>query len=123
MKKIVLIFSVLVVFIACSRKVTNSSSGATTTSSVDKAKAESMYASDIKPVLEIKCAPCHFPDKGGFKAALDNFTAVSDHITDMYSRVQLDPSDPKYMPFKGKREALTATELAKFKAFKEALGK
>ncbi len=121
MKKFFFISFTVFAFIACSKKTTSPSSGAGPTP--DKAKAETMYASEIKPVLELKCSPCHFPDKGGNKAALDNFDAASKIIEDVIRRVQLDPSAPGYMPFKGKKDALTAAEIASLKSWKATLGK
>ena len=108
-------------FIACSKKMTSSTPG--TAAVPDKAKAEATYTSDIKPVLEVKCSPCHFPDKGGKVTALNNFNEASIFIDDIIKRVELDPSAPGYMPFKGKKEALTATEIASLKAWKETLPK
>src|SRR4051812_47737203 len=120
MKKIFFISFALFVFIACSHKMSSSTSSST---AKPKADANALYISDIKPVLEIKCSPCHFPDKGGFKASLASYDSASKYIVDMVRRVQLNPTDHDYMPFKGKRAPLTPTEIASFKAWQAALGK
>ena len=122
MKRIFLISTAVVLFVACSPKVSSSNSN---TSAPDKPKVDTiaMFASDIKPILEAKCTPCHFPAQGGNKAAFDNLAGVSNHITDMLLRVQLKPDEKGYMPFRGKKEALTAEEITKLKTWQAALGK
>ena len=122
MKRIFLISAAVAMFAACSPKVSSSNSN---TSSSDKPTVDTtaMFASDIKPILEAKCTPCHFPAQGGNKAAFDNLAAASNHISDMLLRVQLKPDEKGYMPFRGKKEALTADEIAKLKAWQAALGK
>lgn len=120
MEKMFFVLFAVLTFIACSHKVITS----TTSSPVpSKPDANAMYISDIKPVIEVKCSPCHLPDKGGFKASFANFDSASKRINEMIRRVQLNPSEPGYMPFKSKRETLTAAELASFKAWQVALGK
>ena len=119
MKKISLLFLVFVCCYACSHKTTPVS----TAPSSPKTDATAMYESTVKPILEAKCSPCHFPAQGGNKAALDNYTAASNNITELLSRVQLKPEERGYMPFRGKKEAVTAAEIASLKAWKAALGK
>ena len=72
------------------------------------------YTADIKPVMERSCTPCHFPEKGK-KEMLDTYEAVAEYINPILRRVQLDPEDEKYMPFKSKKPALTAEEIDTFK--------
>ena len=127
MKKIVFISFSVCTFIACSHKVINANAGSagnpTASSEKPKPDANAMYTSDIKPILEAKCSPCHFPAKGGNKAAFDNFTSASNQIGEMIARVQLKPDERGYMPFRGKNEPVTAAEIASLKAWKESLGK
>lgn len=80
-----------------------------------------MYLSDIKPLMETKCAPCHIPEKGGFKTSFANYDSAAKYIDAMIVRVQLDPSDPKYMPFRSKRPAVSPEELTVMKNWKAAL--
>ena len=93
---------VLVVY-ACSKKTVPSG----TPNSAAPAKAQPTenvpkvsYVSNIRPLIEAKCTPCHIPSRGGFKTAFDNYNAAKSYIRDMITRVQLSSSDPKYMPFK-----------------------
>src|SRR3954465_13119181 len=87
MKKIFFVSFSLLLFVACSKKVTSTTS--TASSGNDAAKAEAMYNSDVKALLENKCTPCHFPDKGGNKASLDSYASASKHIDEILERVQL----------------------------------
>jgi hypothetical protein len=79
------------------------------------------YLSDIAPIMETKCAPCHIPAKGGFKTSFDNYDSAAKYIDAMLVRVQLDSMDPKYMPFRRKRAAVTDVELNAMKAWKDSL--
>lgn len=119
MKKISLLFLVFVCCYACSHKTTPAAS----TPSNTKTDATAMYESTVKPILEAKCTPCHFPSQGGNKAALDNYAAASNNINEVLSRVQLKPDERGYMPFRGKKEGVTEAEIASLKAWKTALGK
>ncbi|MEO6668499.1 MAG: hypothetical protein ABIN36_03415 [Ferruginibacter sp.] len=119
MQRIFFVAFSLLTFVACSHKVINASSAPGT----PKADATALYVSGIKPILETKCTPCHFPDKGGNKASFDNYSLASSQIDEMLIRVQLKPDEHGYMPFKGKKEGLTAAEIASLKEWKAALGK
>ena len=46
---------------------------------------------------------------------LNTYAAAKENITDILTRVQLPSEDIKFMPFKGKRAALTNQELELFK--------
>ena len=65
------------------------------------------YTTDVAPIIAARCTPCHFPDQGGKKKALDTYEAASSTIDDMLVRVQLPHDDPKFMPFKSKKEPLS----------------
>lgn len=72
------------------------------------------YDTDIQPIMVRSCTPCHFPEKGR-KKILNTYTAVSTNIQDILERIQLAPEDEHFMPFKGKRQALSAEEILLFK--------
>ena len=74
------------------------------------------YTSQLMPLIEGKCSPCHIPAKGGNKEALDNVQAVRANIDEIIKRIQLDPSDPKYMP--KKKAPLSKEEIDLFKTWK-----
>ena len=58
------------------------------------------YTMDIQPLVAANCTPCHFPDKNGMKKPLNSYTAVKDNIDSMLYRIQLNPTDKGFMPFK-----------------------
>lgn len=81
--------------------------------SVSASEASVSYARDLAPLMLKNCAPCHFPETG--KAdQLDNYDRVRRHIRGILHRVQLDPSNDSYMPFKQKKPAWTEAEIALF---------
>lgn len=61
------------------------------------------YTSDIQSLVEQNCSPCHIPAKGGKKKAFDNYTVVKTDIDDMIKRIELQPTDRGFMPFRGKK--------------------
>ena len=75
------------------------------------------YASDVAPILQAHCTPCHFPDGGKMKF-LDTQTAVETNIDTILARVQLTPGTDGFMPFKSKKEPLTEAQIATLKAWK-----
>ncbi|MFT3907986.1 MAG: cytochrome c [Ferruginibacter sp.] len=129
MKKIFFVSFSVLTFIACSHKViskTSDSSSNGAAPAADKPKAadaNALYTSNVKSIFENKCTPCHFPAQGGNKPALDTYAAASSLINECLERVQLKPDERGYMPFRGKKEGLTAAEIDALKAWKAALGK
>lgn len=57
------------------------------------------YAANVKPLMETHCTPCHFPPKGN-KKAYDNYTAVRTDIDSILNRVNKNPGEKGFMPFK-----------------------
>jgi len=84
-----------------------------------KAAVTYAYDADIAPILLAHCTPCHYPEQGGKKLPLGNFTAVHDHIDDLLTRVQLPADNIKFMPFKNKKEPLTDSLIMVIKMWKE----
>jgi hypothetical protein len=72
--------------------------------SAKKATAEKAppvtYQANVSVIVANNCAPCHFPDKNGMKKPLNSYTAVKENIDSMLYRVQLNPTDKGFMPFK-----------------------
>jgi len=64
------------------------------------AKTSVSYASDVQPIISDKCAPCHIPEKGGKVAALNTYDKVKGEIGDIIRRIELNPGDRGFMPFK-----------------------
>lgn len=72
------------------------------------------YGKDIYPIMEKKCTPCHFPERGK-KQMLDNYEDTKEYIADILVRIQLKPDAKKFMPFKSKKAPLTEDEVTLFK--------
>ncbi len=76
------------------------------------------YESDLKTVIMANCTPCHIPAKGGNKKPYDNFANVQKDIDEMIRRIELNPTDRGFMPFK-KPAKLSDSTIAVFKKWKE----
>lgn len=57
------------------------------------------YTTHIQPVVAATCTPCHFPPKGN-KKPLDTYEGVRSNIDDIIVRIQKNPEDRGFMPFK-----------------------
>lgn len=76
------------------------------------------YTANVSSVIAGNCAPCHIPSKGGNKKPYDNYANVKADIDSIIRRIELNPTDRGFMPFK-KTEKLPADVIAVFKKFKE----
>jgi hypothetical protein len=76
------------------------------------------YTADIAPIMMDRCTPCHFPESGK-KLPLDSYAAVKTNINEILMRVQLPKEDPKFMPFKSKKEPLSDSLIMVLKLWKE----
>lgn len=76
------------------------------------------YEKQIKPLMDFHCTPCHYPERGKAKM-LNDFTSVSRNIDDILSRIQLPKDDPKFMPYKMKKEPLSDSLITLFKTWKK----
>ena len=94
--------------------------GLTYCSSSKKAAAapKTTYTANVSTVIAGSCAPCHIPSKGGNKKPYDNYANVKADIDSIIRRIELNPTDRGFMPFK-KTEKLPADVIAVFKKFKE----
>ena len=111
MKKLFIALSLMaiVIFVACSQKTTPT----TTTTTESPKTMGTTYASEVQPLIQSKCAPCHLPSKGGVKANFETYESAKKYGADMVTRVELNPGDRGFMPFK--HDKLTADEIAIFK--------
>jgi len=57
------------------------------------------YNANVLPTMEATCSPCHIAGKGN-KKTLNNYAAAKENIDDMIRRIQLNPEDRGFMPFK-----------------------
>ena len=76
------------------------------------------YERSIQTIIVGNCSPCHIPEKGGKKKAYDNYANVKTDIDEIIRRIQLDPHDKGFMPFK-KPQKLSDSTIAVFKQWKE----
>lgn len=96
------------IFAACAKKATPAQSAA----EPPKAKATS-FVTDVQPLIQMKCAPCHLPSKGGNKASFETYAGAQKFAAEMVSRIERNPGDRGFMPFK--QPKLSADEIAVFK--------
>ena len=62
------------------------------------------YEGNIQSLIVANCSPCHIPPKG-FKKALDTYDNAKATIDDIITRIQEQPEDKGFMPFKHPRLA------------------
>lgn len=74
------------------------------------------YEANIQQLMVGKCSPCHFPAKGGNKLAFDNLEAVKTNIDSIINRIERNPGDRGFMPFK--RAKLSDSSIMVFKQWK-----
>jgi ABC-type glycerol-3-phosphate transport system permease component len=97
MKKlcIVLAFALPMVFQFCSSSKKSQSAIAT---------PKITYMAKVQPAIAGNCSPCHIPPKG-FKKAFDNYDSVRSNIDEIIARIQKQPDEKGFMPFKHPRLA------------------
>ncbi|MDP4262353.1 MAG: hypothetical protein Q8941_07460 [Bacteroidota bacterium] len=74
------------------------------------------YETNLKVVIAASCSPCHISGKGN-KKPYDNFANVKTDIDEMIRRIQLNPSDKGFMPFR-KAAKLSDSTIAVFTKWK-----
>lgn len=109
MKKI----QVLIILVICSLLLTYCSASRKGAKKVPP----TTYSTDLSVVIASNCAPCHIPAKGGNKKPYDNYANVKADIDEMIRRIELNPADRGFMPFR-KTEKLPADVVAVFKKWK-----
>ena len=55
------------------------------------------YQTNVLPIIQTSCAPCHIAGKGN-KKSLDNYLAARDNVDEILTRVQKNPADKDFMP-------------------------
>jgi uncharacterized membrane protein len=81
------------------------------------APPKATYAATVAPVIAASCSPCHIAGKGN-KKPFDNYANVKTDIDEILRRVNLNPTDKGFMPFK-KTSKLAADTIAVFQKFKD----
>lgn len=80
------------------------------------AAAKTTYSAAVAPIISAACTPCHIAGKGN-KKPYDNYANVKADIDDIIRRIELNPTDRGFMPFK-RATQLGADTIALFKKFK-----
>ncbi len=81
------------------------------------AEAKLTYETDITALIATNCTPCHIPEKGGNKKAYNNYANVKADIDEMIRRIELNPGERGFMPFK-KKEKLSDSTVNVFKKWR-----
>jgi hypothetical protein len=76
------------------------------------------YAVSVKSIVASNCSPCHIPAQGGNKKALDTYDALKANINDVIRRIELNPTDMGFMPFKHPK--LSDSTIAVFKQWRDS---
>ncbi|MBM3414918.1 MAG: hypothetical protein FJY20_00435 [Bacteroidetes bacterium] len=58
------------------------------------------YAANLQTLIADNCSPCHIPANGGNKKPYDNFDNVKTDIDEIIRRIELNPGEKGFMPFK-----------------------
>jgi hypothetical protein len=77
---------------------------------------KSTYESNITTVIAANCSPCHIPSKQGNKKPYDNYANTKSDIDEIIRRIELNPSDRGFMPFKHPK--LSDSTIAVFKQWR-----
>ena len=72
---------------------------------------------EVQAVITWNRSPCHIPAKGGNKRPYDNFINVKTDIDEIIRRIELQPTEKGFMPFR-KSVKLSDSTIAIFKQWK-----
>jgi uncharacterized membrane protein len=86
--------------------------------STSTASATTSFERDILPVINNHCTPCHASPNGKV-VHLDKYEGASHEINHMIKLVKLPADDPNFMPFKHKKPALTAEQIAMLEKWRD----
>ena len=81
------------------------------------AAPKATYAATVAPVINQQCSPCHITGKGN-KKPYDNYANVKTDIDEILRRINLNPGEKGFMPFR-RATKLPADTIAIFTKFKE----
>jgi mono/diheme cytochrome c family protein len=114
MKKFFLLSSVLSAIFLLS----NCGPSKKATAAIEPAPApKTTYEGSMTTVVMANCSPCHIPAKGGNKKAYDNYANVKADIDEIIRRIELNPGERGFMPFR-KQAKLSDSTINVFKQWK-----
>jgi hypothetical protein len=91
MKKLfipVLFFATVIIFEFCS-----------SSKKANKSVPQITYSTNVQSTIAGNCSPCHV-GANAKSGHLDSYDAAKSHIDDIVKRIQLNPTDKGFMPFK-----------------------
>jgi len=91
MKKLsitVLFFATVMIFEFCS-----------SSKKANKSIPQITYSNNVQSTIAGNCSPCHV-GANAKSGHLDSYDAAKSHIDDIVKRIQLNPTDKGFMPFK-----------------------
>lgn len=74
------------------------------------------YEANVRTAIVGNCSPCHIAGKGN-KKPYDNIENAKADIDEIIRRIELNPTDRGFMPFKGKAK-LSDSTISVFKQWK-----
>jgi len=104
-------FAIVILLISFSVVLINCNSTKSGNNAYTSIKPTLSYKKDIRPIMEDRCTPCHFPPDGR-KEPLNDYSSVKAHIGEIIERVSLPKDDKKFMPAKNKKPALNDSLIA-----------
>jgi len=75
-----------------------------------------VYSGQIETLIMANCSPCHIPSRGGNKKPLNTYEAAKAEIDDIIKRIELNPTDRGFMPFR--KAKLSDSTIQAFKQWK-----
>jgi uncharacterized membrane protein len=79
--------------------------------------AKTTFDANMQTLIMAYCSPCHIPAKGGNKKPYDNYANTKADIDEIIRRIELNPGERGFMPFK-KQAKLNDSTIAAFKQWK-----
>jgi len=84
------------------------------TKKVQQEAPKTTFEADVLPLVTTHCAPCHVPN--GKREHLNNYAAAKEHIDEIITRIQKNPGEKGFMPFK--RDKLSDSTIQVFVQWK-----
>ena len=115
MKKylILLLLPGVLVFQFCSSSKKSSSTSSSTPATSTPTVAKMTFDTNLKPLISEKCSPCHTT---GNKKKLDVYAGSKETVDDIIARIEKNPGEKGFMPFK--HDKLSDSAINVFKQWK-----